>query len=79
MDRRRIFRPREISGVYGQTSKDLVQKKDGYRLMSTIDCDMNLESTEMKGDRIEALTTGKFQSYNAELRRNPGAEAMAPR
>tara|TARA_R110000782_G_scaffold78276_5_gene155191 strand:+ start:76989 stop:77435 length:447 start_codon:yes stop_codon:yes gene_type:complete len=61
-----IYRWYEITGVFGEAFKELVQEKAGDGIMSAIDFDMEIEKVpHEKGDRIKVTMNGKFLPYKA--------------
>lgn len=61
-----IYRWYEITGVFGEAFKELVQEKAGDGIMSAIDFDMSIEKVpHEKGDRIQVVMSGKFLPYKA--------------
>ena len=61
-----IYRWYEITGVFGEAFKELVQEKFGDGIMSAIDFDMDIEKVEHeKGDRVKVVMTGKFLPYKS--------------
>ena len=61
-----IYRWYEITGVFGQAFKELVQEKFGDGIMSAIDFDMEIEKIEHeKGDRVQVVMSGKFLPYKS--------------
>ena len=59
-----IYRWYEITGVYGEAFKELIQEKFGDGIMSAIDFDMEIERVEHeKGDRVKVVMSGKFLPY----------------
>jgi len=61
-----IYRWYEITGVFGEAFKELVQEKFGDGIMSAIDFDMEISKIEHeKGDRVQVLMTGKFLPYKS--------------
>lgn len=61
-----IYRWYEITGVFGEAFKELVQEKFGDGIMSAIDFDMAINKIENpKGDRVEVVMTGKFLPYKS--------------
>ena len=56
-----IYRWYEITGVFGEAFKEVVQEKFGDGIMSAIDFDMAVERVEHeKGDRVQVVMSGKF-------------------
>jgi len=61
-----IYRWYEITGVFGEAFKELVQEKAGDGIMSAIDFDMEIEKVpNEKGDRIKVTMSGKFLPYKS--------------
>ncbi|TIX51230.1 cyanase [Alteraurantiacibacter aquimixticola] len=61
-----IYRWYEITGVFGEAFKELVQEKFGDGIMSAIDFDMEIEKVEHeKGDRVKVVMSGKFLPYKS--------------
>jgi len=61
-----IYRFYEISGVYGETLKQVIQEKFGDGIMSAIDFSMQVNKVEdPKGDRVEVVMNGKFLPYKS--------------
>ncbi|MCP5398116.1 MAG: cyanase [Sphingomonas sp.] len=61
-----IYRWYEITGVFGEAFKELVQEKAGDGIMSAIDFDMDIEKVpHEKGDRIKVTMSGKFLPYKS--------------
>jgi cyanate lyase len=61
-----IYRWYEITGVFGEAFKELVQEKCGDGIMSAIDFDMDIEKVpHEKGDRIKVTMSGKFLPYKS--------------
>jgi cyanate lyase len=61
-----IYRWYEITGVFGEAFKELVQEKFGDGIMSAIDFDMEIEKVEHpKGDRVQVIMSGKFLPYKS--------------
>lgn len=61
-----IYRWYEITGVFGEAFKELVQEKFGDGIMSAIDFDMDVERVEHeKGDRVKVTMSGKFLPYKS--------------
>ncbi len=61
-----IYRWYEITGVFGEAFKEVVQEKFGDGIMSAIDFDMDIEKVEdPKGDRVKVVMTGKFLPYKS--------------
>ena len=61
-----IYRWYEITGVFGEAFKELVQEKAGDGIMSAIDFDMDIEKVpHEKGDRVKVTMSGKFLPYKS--------------
>lgn len=61
-----IYRWYEITGVFGEAFKELVQEKFGDGIMSAIDFDMDIERiAHEKGDRVQVIMSGKFLPYKS--------------
>ena len=61
-----IYRWYEITGVFGEAFKELVQEKFGDGIMSAIDFDMDIERVpHEKGDRVKVVMSGKFLPYKS--------------
>ena len=61
-----IYRWHEITGVFGEAFKEVVQEKFGDGIMSAIDFDMAVERVEHeKGDRVQVVMSGKFLPYKS--------------
>lgn len=61
-----VYRWYEITGVFGEAFKEIVQEKFGDGIMSAIDFDMAIERVEHeKGDRVKVVMTGKFLPYKS--------------
>jgi cyanate lyase len=61
-----IYRFYEITGVYGETMKEIVQEKFGDGIMSAIDFSLDIEKEENPlGDRVVITMNGKFLPYKA--------------
>ncbi len=61
-----IYRWYEITGVFGEAFKELVQEKAGDGIMSAIDFDMEIDVVpNPKGDRIQVTMSGKFLPYKS--------------
>ena len=61
-----IYRWYEITGVFGEAFKELVQEKFGDGIMSAIDFDMEIERVAHdKGDRVQVVMSGKFLPYKS--------------
>ena len=61
-----VYRFYEITGVYGETMKEIVQEKFGDGIMSAIDFTLDIEKEEdPKGDRVVITMNGKFLPYKA--------------
>jgi len=61
-----IYRWYEITGVFGEAFKELVQEKAGDGIMSAIDFDMDVALVpHEKGARIQVTMSGKFLPYKS--------------
>jgi len=61
-----IYRFYEITGVYGETMKEIVQEKFGDGIMSAIDFSLDIDKEEdPKGDRVVITMNGKFLPYKS--------------
>lgn len=61
-----IYRWYEVTGVFGEAFKELVQEKFGDGIMSAIDFDMEIERVpHEKGDRVKVTMSGKFLGYKS--------------
>ena len=61
-----IYRWYEITGVFGEAFKEVVQEKFGDGIRSAIDFDMAVERVEHeKGDRVQVVMSGKFLPYKS--------------
>jgi len=61
-----IYRWYEVTGVFGEAFKEIVQEKFGDGIMSAIDFDMEIDKVEHeKGDRVKVVMTGKFLAYKS--------------
>ncbi|WP_243995309.1 cyanase [Novosphingobium album (ex Hu et al. 2023)] len=61
-----IYRWYEITGVFGEAFKELVQEKFGDGIMSAIDFDMEINKiVHEKGDRVQVVMSGKFLPYKS--------------
>lgn len=61
-----VYRFYEITGVYGDTMKELIGEKFGDGIMSAIDFSMDIEKEENPaGDRVVITMNGKFLPYKA--------------
>ena len=61
-----IYRFYEITGVYGETIKELIHEKFGDGIMSAIDFTLNVDKQEdPKGDRVVVTMNGKFLPYKS--------------
>ena len=61
-----IYRWYEITGVFGEAFKELVQEKFGDGIMSAIDFDMEVNRVaHEKGDRVQVVMSGKFLPYKS--------------
>lgn len=59
-----VYRFKEISLVYGEAIKLIVQEKFGDGIMSAIDFTMDVDRVEdPKGDRVQITMSGKFLPY----------------
>lgn len=59
-----VYRFKEISLVYGEAIKLIVQEKFGDGIMSAIDFTMDIDRVEdPKGDRVQITMSGKFLPY----------------
>ncbi|PWQ97461.1 cyanase [Leucothrix arctica] len=60
-----IYRFHEITGVYGDTLKELIHEKFGDGIMSAIDFELSVDKEKNpKGDRVVVTMNGKFLAYN---------------
>ncbi len=61
-----IYRFYEITGVYGETMRQITQEKFGDGIMSAIDFTLDIDKQEdPKGDRVVITMNGKFLPYKA--------------
>lgn len=61
-----IYRWYEITGVFGEAFKEVVQEKFGDGIMSAIDFEMEVERVpDSKGDRVKVVMSGKFLPYKS--------------
>ncbi|MGB5832151.1 MAG: cyanase [Thiohalocapsa sp.] len=61
-----IYRMYEITGVYGETIKELIHEKFGDGIMSAIDFTLDIDKQEdPKGDRVVLTMNGKFLPYKS--------------
>ncbi|MDA7817173.1 cyanase [Sulfurimonas sp.] len=61
-----IYRFYEITGVYGETMKEVTQEKFGDGIMSAIDFTLDIDKEEdPKGDRVVITMNGKFLPYKS--------------
>lgn len=61
-----IYRWYEITGVFGEAFKEIVQEKFGDGIMSAIDFDMDIDRVaHEKGDRVQVTMSGKFLPYKS--------------
>lgn len=59
-----VYRFKEITLVYGEAIKLIVQEKFGDGIMSAIDFTMDVDRIEdPKGDRVQITMSGKFLPY----------------
>ncbi|ODN01880.1 Cyanate hydratase [Orchesella cincta] len=59
-----IYRLQEVTLVYGNTIKELIQEKFGDGIMSAIDFKMEVEKEEdPAGDRVRIVMSGKYLPY----------------
>ena len=59
-----IYRWYEITGVFGEAFKELVQEKFGDGIMSAIDFTMDVvKEKDPKGDRVKVIMSGKYLPY----------------
>lgn len=59
-----IYRLNEVTLVYGNTIKELIQEKFGDGIMSAIDFKMEVEKEEdPAGDRVRIVMSGKYLPY----------------
>jgi len=61
-----IYRFYEITGVYGDSLKQVIQEKFGDGIMSAIDFSLEVDRIEdPKGDRVVVTMNGKFLPYKS--------------
>ncbi|AOV18250.1 cyanase [Acidihalobacter aeolianus] len=61
-----IYRFYEITGVYGETIKEIIHEKFGDGIMSAIDFTLKIDKEENpKGDRVVVTLNGKFLPYKS--------------
>ena len=61
-----IYRFYEITGVYGETFKEIIHERFGDGIMSAIDFTTTVEKQEdPKGDRVVITLNGKFLPYKS--------------
>ncbi len=61
-----VYRFYEITGVYGETLKQVIQEKFGDGIMSAIDFSLEVDKVEdPKGDRVVVTMNGKFLPYKS--------------
>lgn len=61
-----IYRFYEITGVYGETLKQVIQEKFGDGIMSAIDFSLEVDRIEdPRGDRVVVTMNGKFLPYKS--------------
>lgn len=61
-----IYRFYEITGVYGETIKEIIGEKFGDGIMSAIDFSLDIQKEENPaGDRVVITMNGKFLPYKA--------------
>ena len=61
-----IYRFYEITGVYGETFKEIIHEKFGDGIMSAIDFTTTVDKQEdPKGDRVVITLNGKFLPYKS--------------
>ena len=59
-----IYRFHEITLVYGETIKELINEQFGDGIMSAIDFELDVQKREdPKGDRVVVTMNGKFLPY----------------
>ena len=59
-----IYRMYEITGVYGETLKELIHEQFGDGIMSAIDFTLSVEKQkDPKGDRVVVTLNGKYLPY----------------
>ena len=61
-----LYRFYEMTGVYGETMKELIHEKFGDGIMSAIDFSMQIDKEENSaGDRVVITLNGKFLPYKS--------------
>jgi len=61
-----IYRFYEITGVYGETIKEIIHEKFGDGIMSAIDFSLHIDKEENPlGDRVVITMNGKFLPYKS--------------
>lgn len=61
-----IYRMYEITGVYGETIKEMIHEEFGDGIMSAIDFTLSVErQKDPKGDRVVVTLNGKYLPYKA--------------
>lgn len=61
-----VYRFYEITGVYGDTMKEIIGEKFGDGIMSAIDFSLDINKEENPaGDRVVITMNGKFLPYKA--------------
>ena len=61
-----LYRFYEMTGVYGETMKELIHEKFGDGIMSAIDFSMDIDKEENPaGDRVVITLNGKFLPYKS--------------
>ena len=61
-----LYRFYEMTGVYGETMKELIHEKFGDGIMSAIDFSMEIDKEENPaGDRVVITLNGKFLPYKS--------------
>jgi len=61
-----LYRFYEMTGVYGETMKELIHEKFGDGVMSAIDFSMEIDKEENPaGDRVVITLNGKFLPYKS--------------
>jgi cyanate lyase len=61
-----IYRLYEVTGVYGETLKEVIHEKFGDGIMSAIDFSLSVDKEENPaGDRVVITMNGKFLPYKA--------------
>jgi len=61
-----IYRFYEITGVYGETIKELIHEKFGDGIMSAIDFSLDIDKEKNPlGDRVVVTMNGKFLPYKS--------------